>query len=132
MILIDTNVILDILDRDPAWCDWSTDQVRKLSILDDLGINSIIYAEISPRFSSAAALDRQLEDLRLTLFDIPRHAAFLAGKAHFVYRRQGGTRVNVLSDFFIGAHAAIMECPILTRDVRSYATYFPTVRLICP
>jgi hypothetical protein len=39
---------------------------------------------------------------------------------------------NVLVDFFIGAHAAVLDYPILTRDTRRYHSYFPTVRLIAP
>lgn len=37
-----------------------------------------------------------------------------------------------LSDFFIGAHAAVLGCPILTRDAARYRGYFPTVQLITP
>ena len=66
------------------------------------------------------------------LLPIPHAAAFLAGKVHLSYRRKGGTKSNVLPDFFIGAHAAVLGCPILTRDARRYATYFPMVRLIAP
>jgi predicted nucleic acid-binding protein len=40
--------------------------------------------------------------------------------------------VDVLADFFIGAHAATMEVPILTRDIRRYSAYFPTVETIAP
>jgi predicted nucleic acid-binding protein len=32
----------------------------------------------------------------------------------------------------IGAHAAVSGMPLLTRDARRYATYFPTVRLVAP
>jgi hypothetical protein len=38
----------------------------------------------------------------------------------------------VLSDFFIGAQAAVMDCPILTRDTGRYQGYFPTVTLVTP
>lgn len=132
MILLDSNVILDIWDRDPAWHAWSRDQTRKLSILHELAINPIIYAEISARFSTAAALDEKLEALELIVIGIPRRAAFLAGKSYAQYRREGGTKSDVLADFFIGAHAAVLGCPLLTRDTKRYAGYFPSVRLIAP
>jgi predicted nucleic acid-binding protein len=132
MILIDANVILDVWDRDPVWYAWSRDQMRKLSAMDELAINSIVYAEISARFATPAALDEKLEDLGVIVESIPRKAAFLAGKAYLQYRRQGGTKSNVLPDFFIGAHAAVLGCPLLTRDTRRYAVNFPTVRLIAP
>jgi predicted nucleic acid-binding protein len=132
MILVDSNVILDIWDLDPSWSMWSRNQLRHFSLVDKLGINTIVYAEISARFAYSTALDEKLDDLGLAVLDIHRRAAFLAGKAFLVYRRQGGTKSNVLPDFFIGAHAAVLGCPILTRDTRRYAAYFPRVRLIAP
>jgi predicted nucleic acid-binding protein len=38
----------------------------------------------------------------------------------------------VLPDFYIGAHAAVMQWPLLTRDAIRYRSYFPSVRLIAP
>ena len=132
MILLDANVILDIWDLDPVWHAWSSGQLRRLSILHELAINAIVYAEISARFATPTTLNERLADLGLDVLDIPRNAAFLAGKAFVQYRRKGGTKGNVLADFFIGAHAAVLGCPLLTRDTRRYAAFFPTVRLIAP
>ncbi|WP_353091866.1 hypothetical protein [Methylibium sp.] len=39
---------------------------------------------------------------------------------------------NGLADFFIGAHAAVPGCPILTRDAGRYRSDFPSVSLIVP
>jgi|ERR1700749_2428883 predicted nucleic acid-binding protein len=132
MILVDSNVILDIVDNDPQWSLWSSGQLRRWTILDDLAINTIIYAEISPRYLSPADVDQALLTLRLSCLQIPRAAAFLAGKAHMNYRRNGGSRSNVLPDFFIGAHATTLGSAVLTRDVQRYTTYFPKLRLITP
>ena len=63
---------------------------------------------------------------------LPWEAAFLAGKAYSQYRRRGGVKTSPLSDFFIGAHAAVMQMQILTRDPKRYSAYFPTVELITP
>lgn len=78
------------------------------------------------------ALDKAVNDLGLVMIEIPRPALFLAGKAFVRYRRQGGTKINVLGDFFIGAHAAVSGYPVLTRDTRRYASYFPSVVMIAP
>ena len=56
----------------------------------------------------------------------------VAGKAFLAYRKRGGLKRSPLSDFFIGAHAAVRGYRLLTRDAARYHTYFPTVRLITP
>lgn len=132
MLLVDTNVLIDVLEDDPEWADWSIAQLRSQSKVHPLAINPIIYAELSLTFSRVEALDDTIENLGLNLLEIPRPALFLAGKAFAQYRKQGGKASNVLADFFIGAHAAVLGCSLLTRDARRYQTYFPKVKLITP
>lgn len=132
MLLVDTNVLVDVLEDDPEWADWSVGQMRAQSRVHRLAINPIIYSELSLTFRTAEALDRAIDDLGLVLIEVPRPALFLAGKAFVRYRRQGGKKQNVLADFFIGAHAAVSGYPVLTRDTKRYATYFPTLSLITP
>ena len=91
-----------------------------------------IYAEVSVRFSTIEALEQALPRDDYRRLDLPWSAAFLAAKAHFSYRRQGGNRSSTLPDFFIGAHAAIDELTLLTRDASRFHSYFPTVQLISP
>jgi predicted nucleic acid-binding protein len=132
MLLVDTNVLIDVLEDDPQWADWSVAQLRAQSQLHALAINPVIYAELSLAFDDYPALDAAIEGMELQLQELPRPALFLAGKAFVRYRREGGARQNVLADFFIGAHAAVMQWPLLTRDARRYRAYFPTVELITP
>lgn len=132
MLLVDTNVLIDVLEDDPEWADWSIAQLRAQSKVHPLAINPIIYAELSLTFSKVEVLDKTLENLGLTVLELPRPALFLAGKAYAKYKRQGGKANNVLADFFIGAHAAVLGCPLLTRDARRYQSYFPSVELITP
>lgn len=132
MLLVDTNVLVDVLEDDPDWADWSIGQLRAQSKIHRLAINPVIYSELSLTFSTVEALDRTIDDLGLTMIEIPRPALFLAGKAFVRYRRQGGKKNNVLADFFVGAHAAVAGYPVLTRDTRRYATYFSGVSLVSP
>ncbi len=132
MLLVDTNVLVDVLEDDPDWAEWSIGQLRAQSKVHPLAINPIIYSELSLAFSTVEALDGTIASLRLSVLELPRPALFLAGKAFVRYRRQGGRKHNVLADFFIGAHAAVLECPLLTRDVSRYQSYFPSVKLITP
>lgn len=132
MILVDTNVLVDILEDDPEWAEWSLSQLYDQSKIHRPVINSIIYAELSLTFSTHEALDEVIGEMHLDVVDIPRQALFLAGKAFAQYRRRGGQKQNVLADFFIGAHAAVLQYPILTRDSRRYRSYFPRLKIIDP
>src|SRR4030066_2469022 len=127
MLLVDTNVLIDVLEDDPEWADWSIAQLRAQSKVHPLTINPIIYAELSLTFSKVEMLDETIENLGLTILELPRPALFLAGKAFVQYRRQGGKANNVLADFFIGAHAAGLGCQPLTREARGNQGYFPSV-----
>ena len=131
-MLVDTNVLIDVLEDDPDWADWSIAQLQAQSRVHRLAVNPIIYAELSLTFSTIEALERVLVDLELRMLEVPRAALFLAGKAFVKYRRGGGARTNVLGDFFIGAHAAVSGLPVLTRDPRRYRNYFPSVRVVAP
>ncbi len=104
MILVDTNVLVDILEDDPEWAEWSLSQLYHQSKIHELKINPIIYAELSLTFSTYEALDAVLQSMGVEVAEIPKPALFLAGKAFAEYRRRGGNKGNVLADFFIGAH----------------------------
>jgi predicted nucleic acid-binding protein len=132
MVLIDTNVLLDVLENDAKWAPWSQDQLDAAAATDSLAINPIIYSELSMAFARIEELDTVIEEAFLNIEAIPKEALFLAGKVFLTYRKSKGTKHNVLPDFFIGAHAAVMRWPILTRDVGRYRTHFPTVELIAP
>ena len=132
MLLVDTNVLVDVLEDDPQWADWSIQQLRFQSKIHRLVINPIVDSELSLTFSTVEVLDQTIAGLGLAMIEIPKPALFLAGKAFVRYRRQGGTKSNVLGDFFIGAHAAVSGLQILTRDTKRYRSYFPSVVLIAP
>ena len=132
MLLVDTNVLLDVVQDDPQWADWSIGQMRAQARIHALVINPVIYAEISLSFSTVEALDKVIDTLALEVREIPREALFLAGKAFAQYRRRGGVRQQVLPDFFIGAHAAVEGWPLLTRDARRFRTYFPGLEVLAP
>ncbi len=132
MILVDTNVLLDVLGDHSKWADWSQGQLDAASVTESLAINPIIYSELSISFARIEQLEAVIAEAALTVEPVPREALFLAGKAFLRYRRSSGTKHGVLPDFYIGAHAAVMQWPILTRDAARYRSYFPTVDLIAP
>ena len=131
-VLVDSNVVIDLFTQDPLWFDWSYRALIDAGNTSRLVINTVIYAEVSTRYSSIEALD---EDLPADFFSreaIPFAAGFLAGKCHTAYRRQGGQRTSTLPDFLIGAHARIAGYRLLTRDPERFRTYFAGLDLIAP
>jgi predicted nucleic acid-binding protein len=132
VILVDTNVLLDVLNDNPEWGNWSSAQLTAAEGESGLAIDDIIYAELSIGFEDVRDMDAMVSAWRLQIVPIPRLALFYAGKAFQRYRRAGGAKTTVLPDFFIGAHAAVEGWPLLTRDARRVQTYFPAVKLIAP
>ena len=132
MTLVDTNVILDVATDDAKWANWSLRQLDAAAMRGPVLINAIVYAEFSIGYARIEDVDRVLARAGLDLIEIPRAALFLAGKVFQRYRTQGGSRTGVLPDFFIGAHAAVAQLALLTRDPNPYRRYFSRVALITP
>lgn len=132
MILVDTNVLLDLVTDDPVWADWSQQQLDLAAARDTLAINAVVYAELSIGYPSIEPLDAMIDAAGLVITAIPRPALFLAGKAFQRYRAAGGVRTGVLPHFFLGAHAMVAHAPLITRDAARYRTYFPEITLIAP
>lgn len=130
--LVDSNILLDVLTEDPRWMDWSIEALAEAAEAGPLYINPIIYSEVSIRFTTVEALDGALPSQDYRREAIPWAAAFLAGKVFLDYHQNKGTKPTTLPDFFIGAHAAVADLELLTRDVSRYHTYFPTVELVSP
>lgn len=131
-VLVDSNVILDVVNEDPKWLMWSRAQLERLAESHTLIINPIIYSEISIGFDRIEDLDRALPEEFFRREPLPWEAGFLAGKCFLKYRKSGGARRSPLPDFYIGAHAAVSGLTLLTRDGKRYKTYFPKLALIAP
>jgi predicted nucleic acid-binding protein len=132
VILVDTNVLLDLVTDDPVWAEWSQRHLHAAAAADELAINEVVFAELAVRYAAVEQVEAMLERVRATLVTTPRPALFLAGKAFQRYRATGGIRTGVLPDFFLGAHAQFTGSLLLTRDAGRYRTYFPAVQLISP
>lgn len=128
MILVDSCIILDVLTDDPNWGEWSLHTLENQRV--PLALNPIIYTEVSIKIEQIELLNEAL--LMFKRLDLPYEAAFLAGKAFMQYKKNKGLKSKPLPDFFIGAHASIIDIPLITRDVNRYKTYFSKIKLISP
>jgi predicted nucleic acid-binding protein len=133
VILVDTNILVDVASGDAKWAARSIDALD--TAMREYGrviVNAIILAEFSLGFATSEACDAEIERLGVVFADLPRSAAFRAGAAFREYRARGGARAAPLPDFFIGAHASALRIPVLTRDAARYRTYFPEVEMVAP
>jgi predicted nucleic acid-binding protein len=132
VILVDTNVLLDLVTDDPDWAEWSLARLEEAVLAGPVLINDIVYAETSislpsnrgPRRDACPGDDRDSSDAAFRA--VSRRKSFSA------IPYAGGTRTGILPDFFIGAHAAVEGWPLLTRDAGRYRRYFPKLALIAP
>ena len=130
--LVDSNVLLDLLDEDDEWMEWSASMLTHAAERGRVVINQVIYAETSVTFDTIEELEEALPVAFFVREPLPWQAGFLAGKAFATYRRRGGRHRSPLPDFYIGAHAAIASHTLLTRDPNRYRSYFPRLRIIAP
>lgn len=132
VVLIDSNVLLDVATNDAQWHEWSSEALAECAEHSVLAVNPIIYAEVSVAYGRIEELDVALPPESFQRLPLPWEAAFLAGKCFVRYRERGGSRRSPLPDFYIGAHAAVAGLRLLTRDVARYRTYFPKLEIIAP
>lgn len=130
--LVDTNVLVDLLEIGGEWERWSMAQVAAARAAGPVVINPLIYAEMAAGFDLETAVDSALSPTRFVREDLPWEAAFLAGRAFALYRRSGGPKRSPLPDFYIGAHALVRGHALLTRDRGRYAFYFPMLSIVSP
>jgi len=131
-VLVDSNIILDVVENDRQWCEWSLSALEKYGESNQLIINPMVYAEVSIGFDLIEEVEHVLSEGGFTMAPIPKEALFLAGKAFLRYRRTQGTKASPLPEFFIGAHAAVTNVTLLTRDTKRIKHYFPSVDVVSP
>jgi predicted nucleic acid-binding protein len=132
VIFVDSNVLIDVFDRDPTWAEWSMRQLDDAMGREPVTVTQIVVAEVGPRFEAIEQFMAALHALSITVEPLSDEAAFAAGQAFRRHRRYREGPKSVLADFLIGGQAMVSGATILTRDPAVYAAYFPDVPVICP
>ena len=131
-LLFNSCVLLDVITDDEQWAAWSAAKIAAAMDTGRVVINPLIYAEVSVGYETVEELEDLLPASDYEREPLPYLAGFAAGKAFVRYRRSGGDKRSPMPDFYVGAHAALAGYRLLTRDVRRYRTYFPTIDIIAP
>ena len=131
-VLVDTNVWVDCMDQTSPWHDWAVEHMQTCSERSPLHVNLVIYTELLVPDPDIAALDHLLNIYETRRSTLPWACAALAARAFAAYRRRGGGKLLPLPDFYIGAHAAVSNLSVLTRDPSGYNSYFPRLVVLAP
>jgi len=130
--LVDTNIWIDCIDAGSQWHEWAVGQLQTHSERSPLHVNLIVYTELLVPGPDIDALDALLDVYDTLRTPLPWSCASLAAAAFGLYRSRGGTKPKPIPDFYIGAHAAIANLSVLTRDPTPYKSYFPRLVVIAP
>lgn len=130
--LVDTNVWVDCIDEGSPWHAWAVEQLQSCSERSPLHVNLIIYTELLVPRPDVDALDALLDVYDTLRSPLPWACASLTATAFSIYRRRGGLKHKPLPDFYIGAHAAVTNLSVLSRDPTPYRSYFPRLVVISP
>lgn len=123
--IVDTNVWVDCIDERSPWHDRAIDRLQACAERTRLHINVGIYTELLVPRPDAPALDEMLDLDEVVRSPLPWACAALTARAWGLYRERGGAKTGPMPDLYIGAHAAVADLSVLTRDRAGHASYFP-------
>lgn len=130
--LVDTNIWIDCIDINSPWHEWAVEQLQRLSERSPLHVNLIVYTELLIPCPDIGALDALLDVYDTLRTPLPWACAALTAAAFALYRSRGGSKLKPMPDFYIGAHAAVANLNVLTRDPTPYRSYFPRLLVVAP
>ena len=132
MIMIDTNVVVDLIEHLDPWFDWSAKAFGDARLDGAVVASAVVAGELAGHASDAAGMIALLRRFGIECAALAPDACHRAGLAQLAYRAAGGKREKLLGDSLVGAHAESLGATLITRDPRSYRTYFPNLTLITP
>jgi predicted nucleic acid-binding protein len=135
MLVVDTCVLIDIADDDPAYGQASAECLTR-HLNAGVLLSPVSYVELAPVFDgSTQLLDEFLSGVGVDSSEIftamDRVSAFRAWARHITEKRAAHTRRRPVADALIGALAARHD-GIITRNGPDFRSFYPNLRIIDP
>jgi predicted nucleic acid-binding protein len=138
MILLDTNVLIYASDLRSPYGEWAQNVISDAVAGEGAAINAVSLAELCVGDAEPSTVAHRVRRWGVDALDVPAAAAEISARAYRNYRRRRGRNSGQdslsvpLPDFFVGAHAEVMNWTLATADAGRYRTYFPRVKLRTP
>lgn len=138
MILLDTNVLIYASTPRSPFLGWAREAIADGVSGDGAATSAVSIAEICVGDAEPDTVAERIRGWGVVVLDVPAAAAEPCARAYRLYRERRTSESGrdapllPLPDFFIGAHAEIMDWPIATADEGRFRTYFPSVVLKTP
>jgi predicted nucleic acid-binding protein len=129
---VDSNILLDVLGADPEFGEPSSEALRRCRRDGSLVASEVVFAETATAFGDAQGFLAAMGKLSISFAPMTEVAALKAADFWRQYRKAGGPRVRIASDFLIGAHALVTADRLLTRDRGFFRRYFAGLRVVDP
>jgi predicted nucleic acid-binding protein len=130
--IVDTCVVLDVLEYDPAFGRPSAELLHKL-LPQGLAVSPVTMVELSAAFGGDLAEQKRFLDLAGIAYIEPWTAtdtehAHTAWHAYVTAKRLGKAAKKPVADILIGAFAA-NRTGLVTRNARDFTRWFPTLKV---
>lgn len=129
---VDASILLDVLLPDEKYAEASLSLLESHAARGALVICPVAYAETAAAFSPTSAFEPVAAEMDLIYDEFSPRVAILAAQIWQDYRRQGGPRRRIMSDFLIGAHALLRADLLLSRDRGYFRDYFQGLKVVGP